>query len=397
MRGWGNMDFKMAIKLAIKSITSNKMRTFLTMLGIIIGVSAVIILVAVAQGTTQEVTERIESMGTNLISVSIRGRGIDTYLKYEEVIELEDKYGVSGVAPSVSGNVTVKYGIESMEDVGLEGANEEYTEVRNHKLEYGRFITPLDVEYRQKIAVLGSEVVSEIFDGENPIGEKIQIDGTDFQVVGVLEEKGSSLGGSSDEKILIPISTAQRFLNSVGIRSIYIQAESPEVVETVEAQIEEYLLKRFNNDEDSYRIFNQSEMLSTVNEVTGNMTLMLGGIAAISLLVGGIGIMNIMLVSVTERTKEIGIRKAIGAKRKDILIQFLLESAVISGMGGLIGVALGVGGSELLTKYAGINTSITILIILISYGFSIVIGMFFGIYPANKASKLKPVDALRFE
>lgn len=390
------MNFITTIKLALKSIVSNKMRTFLTMLGIIIGVSAVIVLVSVAKGTTEQVTESIESMGTNLISVNVNGRGLRTAVSYAEVLELNEKPGISSMAPVVSGQATAKYGTESI-SIAIEGVDENYQVVQNHKAEAGRFITPIDVEYRQKIALLGSEVVSELFNNENPVGETIQLNGTNFKVVGVLEEKGSSLGGSSDNKILIPISTAQRFLKSTGVRNIYIQAESSEVVTNVQNEVESYLLKKFDNDEDAYRIFNQTEMLSTVSEVTSSMTLMLGGIAAISLIVGGIGIMNIMLVSVTERTREIGIRKSIGAKRKNILIQFLLESSVLSGVGGLIGVLFGIGGSSLLTRFVGVNTKIEPMILIISFSFSIIVGMFFGIYPANKASKLKPVDALRFE
>jgi putative ABC transport system permease protein len=390
------MDFKMAIKVALKNIRTNKMRTFLTMLGIIIGVSAVIILVSVAQGTTENITKRIESLGTNLLSISIIGRGTEDSISMEEIEKLKNKKGIDSVAPVVNGNVTVKYETETM-DVTLEGVDQNYSNVRNHHSEYGRAINPIDVEYRQKIVLLGSEVKNELFGDANPIGEKIQINGNDFKVVGVLEEKGSSLGGNNDEKILIPISTAQRFLRTTGIRNIYIQATSADIVEDVQVEVENFLLKKFNNDEDAYRVFNQAEMLSTMGEVTNNMTMMLGGIAAISLLVGGIGIMNIMLVSVTERTREIGIRKAIGAKRKDILIQFLLESAVISGLGGLIGVLLGIGGSDLLTRFFSLNTKISPFILIISYSFSIIVGMFFGIYPASKASKLKPVDALRFE
>lgn len=390
------MDFKMAVKVALKNIRTNKMRTFLTMLGIIIGVSAVIILVSVAQGTTENITKRIESLGTNLLSISIRGRGTEDSISMEEIEKLKNKKGIDSVAPVVNGNVTVKYETETM-DVTLEGVDQNYSNVRNHHSEYGRAINPIDVEYRQKIVLLGSEVKNELFGDANPIGEKIQINGNDFKVVGVLEEKGSSLGGNNDEKILIPISTAQRFLRTTGIRNIYIQATSADIVEDVQVEVENFLLKKFNNDEDAYRVFNQAEMLSTMGEVTNNMTMMLGGIAAISLLVGGIGIMNIMLVSVTERTREIGIRKAIGAKRKDILIQFLLESAVISGLGGLIGVLLGIGGSDLITRFFSLNTKISPFILIISYSFSIIVGMFFGIYPASKASKLKPVDALRFE
>lgn len=390
------MSFAKAVKMAYKEIVGNKMRTFLTMLGIIIGVSAVIIMVSIVQGTTSRITERLESMGTNLLSVRIMGRGADSFLEYDEVLSLSDKYGILGVAPVASGNATVKYGTNTM-DITVEGVDESYQSVRNHTVQSGRFIAPLDVKYRHKVILLGSEVVKELFTIQNPIGETVKLNGSNYTVIGVLEEKGSSIGGSNDEKVLIPISTAQRFLKTEGIRSLFIQAESAEMVDVAYAELEKFLLNRFKNDEDAFRIFNQSEMLSTVNEVTNNMALMLGGIAAISLIVGGIGIMNIMLVSVTERTREIGIRKAIGAKRKDILIQFLIESATISGFGGIIGVIIGLAGNKMLNMFAGINTKSTVSVLVIAFSFSLIVGVFFGIYPANKASKLKPVDALRFE
>lgn len=390
------MSFSKAVKMAYKEIVGNKMRTFLTMLGIIIGVSAVIIMVSIVQGTTSRITESLESMGTNLLSVRITGRGADSFLEYDEVLSLSDKYGILGVAPVASGNATIKYGTNTM-DITVEGVDENYQSVRNHTVQRGRFITPLDVEYRHKVILLGSEVVKELFTIQNPIGETVKLNGSNYTVIGVLEEKGSSIGGSNDEKVLIPISTAQRFLKIKGIRSLFIQAESAEMVDVAYAELEKFLLNRFKNDEDAFRIFNQSEMLSTVNEVTNNMALMLGGIAAISLIVGGIGIMNIMLVSVTERTREIGIRKAIGAKRKDILIQFLIESATISGFGGIIGVIIGLAGNKLLNMLAGINTKPTVSVLVIAFSFSLIVGVFFGIYPANKASKLRPVDALRFE
>lgn len=389
------MSLSMTIKLAIKAILANKMRTLLTMLGIIIGTSAVIILVSVAQGTTNAVTDSIESMGTNLLSVSINGWGLDTALDYEEVKALNEIKGIDGVSPIINGQTSVKYGLDSSE-VSLEGVDEAYSYVRKQNVSMGRFILPLDILSRHKIVLLGSDVVDELFGYANPVGETVSLNGLNFLVVGVLEEKENSIGGSSNNKVIIPISTAERFLKSPGVQDIYIQAESPELVNEVQSQIETFLYKKFDGNEDAYSVFNQADMLSTVNEVTGSMTMMLGGIAAISLIVGGIGIMNIMLVSVTERTKEIGIRKAIGAKRKDILRQFLLESAVISGIGGLLGVIIGVVGSYTI-NLAGISASIVLNTLFIAFSFSLMIGMFFGIYPANKASKLKPVEALRFE
>jgi len=390
------MNFYEAVKMAYREITGNKLRTLLTMLGIIIGVSAVIIMVSVVQGTTDSVTERIQSMGTNLISVRIMGRGADNYIEYEEALALAEEYGVSGVAPVTSGNATIKFGTNTM-DLTVEGVDENYAAVRNHNIQYGRFITPLDVEYRHKVTLLGVDVVEELFGQTDPVGEIVKINGNNFTVIGVLEEKGSTIGGSSDEKALIPITTAQRLFKSAGIRNLYVQAKSPQLVDLVYTEIEQFLLKRFKNDEEAFRIFNQTELLSTINEVTNNMALMLGGIAAISLIVGGIGIMNIMLVSVTERTREIGIRKAIGAKRKDILIQFLIESATISMIGGFLGIVVGILGNKLLKMFFNINTRVTLYILFIALSFSVLVGIFFGIYPANKASKLKPVDALRFE
>lgn len=391
------MNFTMAVKLAINGIVGNKMRTFLTMLGIIIGVSAVIILVSVAQGTKASVTENIESMGTNLVSVTITGRGSRTSISYDEAMSLSDQYGIVGVAPVISGRITAKFGTKIMENVSLEGVNTEYQVVRNQKAQNGRFILPIDVEHRQQVAVLGKEVVQELFGFVNPVGENILINGNNFRVVGVLEEKGSTMQGSSDEKIVIPVTTSQRLLKLEGIRSISLQAESPQKVALVVAQVENFLAKKFKNDLDAYRVFNQTEMLTTINEITNSMTMMLAGIAAISLLVGGIGIMNIMLVTVTERTKEIGIRKAIGARRRDIMIQFLLESAVLSGVGGIIGIIAGLSGNALITQLVGINTESSFLILATAFIFSLLVGMFFGIYPAAKASRMRPMDALRFE
>lgn len=381
------------IKLAIAGIQANKLRSFLTMLGVIIGVAAVIVLVSIGEGTSKSVTDRIQGMGSNLISVNIRNSRIS--LTYDEVMQWKERTGVQAIAPVVSGNVTVKYANKKY-DTSLEGVNDEYQEVRNHKVQRGRFIIPTDISFRQKVVLLGTEVSSQLFGNVNPVGETVKINGQNFKVVGLLEEKGSQSMGSNDDKVIIPLSTAQRLLSSVGIRSVYIQAESPEAVDTVVFQINN-ILSRKTNDTDDYRVFNQAEMLSTVNQVTGTLTAMLGGIAGISLVVGGIGIMNIMLVSVTERTREIGIRKAIGAKRKDILRQFLIEALVVSCAGGIIGIILGIGGSRILGSVMSIQTAVSLKIIAIAFGFSVLIGIVFGIYPANKAAKLNPIEALRFE
>lgn len=389
------MDFSQAVRLAIAGIKSNKMRSFLTMLGVIIGVSTVIILVSVGQGSAQQVTGQIESLGSNLISVNIRGRGDVKGLSYQDALKLGDRPAVSGIAPTLSGNVTVKYGTKEAE-TSLEGTNDQYAKVRNQKTGQGRFLLPVDIDYRQKVVLLGSEVSSKLFGFGNPLGQEVKINGVKFKVVGVLEKKGSSFGGSGDDKVVIPITTAMRLLANPQISSISLQVKSKEDVDLVVSQLESALLRKFK-DEDNYRVFNQAEMLSTMNQVTGTLTMMLGGIAGVSLLVGGIGIMNIMLVSVTERTREIGIRKAIGAKRRDILRQFLVEAVVISSMGGILGILVGILGSKAIGALMNMTLVTSPQIMLLAFSFSVLVGVVFGLFPANKASRLKPIDALRFE
>ncbi|AVX30673.1 putative ABC transport system permease protein [Carboxydocella thermautotrophica] len=383
------------IKLAWAGIKANKLRSFLTMLGVIIGVAAVIILVSIAQGTSQSVTGRIQGLGSNLVSVSLRSSEIDDTLTYEEVLKWQERPGVKGVAPVLNGNVTVKYGNKKY-DTSLEGVTPEYEEVRNFHTQRGRFLLDSDVSLRQRVALVGTEVAKELFGQTNPVGKTIKINGENFVVVGLLEEKGAASFGSNDDKVMIPLSTAERLLNTRGIRFVYVQATSPEDVDGVVAQLDNLLYRKLKNT-DAYRVFSQAEMLSTVSQVTGMLTLMLGGIAGISLLVGGIGIMNIMLVTVTERTREIGIRKAIGARRRDILRQFLIEALVVSGAGGLFGIVLGVAGSKLLNQFLGVSAAISWQIIGIAFGFALLVGVIFGIYPANKAAKLNPIEALRYQ
>lgn len=389
------MNLLQAMRLALGAIWSNKLRSFLTMLGVIIGVFAVVALVSLGQGATSRVTEQVQGMGSNLITLYIRGRGPLSSLTYDEAMDLAARSGVRAVAPVVNGQVTVKYGNQSASTT-LEGTTPDYPSVRSYNIEWGRFLAPVDIQNRQKVAVLGADVVETLFAGTNPLGREIRIDGTAFTVVGVLEKKGTSMGGSNDDKVIIPVSTAQRLLRDAGVRTVYIQAESPEAVNQVVAGLEAVMQRRFR-DEDAYRVFNQAEILDTVSQVTGTLTLMLGGIAGISLLVGGIGIMNIMLVSVTERTREIGITKALGAKKRDILWQFLVESAVISGLGGLVGLLLGYGLVRTISKFTGLTAVFSPQVVAVAVLFSLFVGVFFGIYPANKAANLNPIEALRAE
>ncbi|WP_310832266.1 ABC transporter permease [Paenibacillus pedocola] len=385
-----------SMKMAFKSILSSKIRAFLTMLGIIIGVSSVIALVSVGQGTTSQITESLSSLGTNQLTVNIMGRGATTSLTFEEALALGDIEGVENVSPVISGNVTAKHGTENV-SVSVEGIIPAYEDVQDFHVQSGRFLLDIDTEYRQKVALIGTDTAEDLFGTDSPVGEKVQLNGTSFKIVGLLESKGSTSGGSSDEKILIPISTAERFLQSKGVRSITITTTSNDNVEDVKTKLESALDAKFSGAENSYSVFDSQEMLETVNETSNTLSLALGGIAGISLFVGGIGIMNIMIVSVNERTREIGIRKAIGAKKMNILMQFMIESVVLSGVGGLIGVGLGLGASWAVGNYTTMNVATSWNMVLISFSFSLIIGVVFGMIPANKAARMRPIYALRNE
>lgn len=393
------MDLLQTMKIAFRGILDNKLRSFLTMLGIIIGVTSVIALVSIGRGATAQVTEQIQSLGSNLLTINIMGRGANTTLSYEQAMEFSNSPYISGVAPVITGNVTAKHGNQNS-DVQVQGTNGDFFAVRNFKVSRGRILTPTDVNMRQKVAVLGAQIAEDLFGFVDPLGQEIKMKGQIFKVVGILESS-SSMMGSNDEEILIPITVAERLLQTRGVRLLYVQAASKDTVPLANDEISSRLSKIFktntNSDFDSFRIFDQTQMLDTINQTTGTLTMMLGGIAAISLLVGGIGIMNIMLVSVTERTREIGIRKALGARKRDVMSQFLIESLVVSGIGGIIGVITGLFLSRGIAQLMNINVKITYPVVAMAFCFSLLVGVFFGLYPANKASNLKPIEALRYE
>ena len=391
------MKLNRLLKMSLSSVYNNKIRSFLTMLGIIIGISSVIVLVGMGEGTKQQVASQIQQLGTNLITVNLTG-GRSTSSSNADIDELKTKPGIGGIAPALTqGSVNIKGG-DNTATTSMTATTLNYSEIRKIDVSSGRFLSQSDVENRYKVAVVGADVANELYNTTDVIGNTINVNGVDFSIIGVLQQQGGgSSSGSNDDTIILPISTAQRLLKNTNIRTFYVEATDQSSMDKAMGYLQLFLNKKFNNDTKSYRIFNQTSLLDTANQTNDSMTTMLSGVAAISLVVGGIGIMNIMLVSVIERTKEIGIRKAIGAKRKVILSQFLIEATFISGFGGILGVLFGYLGSYIMKTAFKTPVVIANNVVLGSFAFSLIIGIVFGMYPANKASKLNPIEALRFE
>ncbi|MBI2873693.1 MAG: ABC transporter permease [Firmicutes bacterium] len=393
------MNWLQGIPLAWEGIKSNKLRSFLTMLGIIIGVGAVISLVSVAQGASSRITAQLENLGTNLILITpFRGTDLteqDAAELMERVSSLRQAAPILGLASS-----SLQAGGNEYEPLMPgQGVTPEYAEVRDFKVAVGRFIRKEDLETRAKVAVIGRKVADGLFNLPYPIGQEFWLDGHPMLVVGILESKGASMGQDYDDMVFIPLSTAQRFNRSATVSTIYAQARNKDVAELAVNHITAiYQVKsRRTGGQLPIRVTSQDQLLSTLSTTTQTLSLMLGAIAGISLLVGGIGIMNIMLVSVTERTREIGIRKAIGAKKRFILAQFLVESIVISLTGGLLGIMLGVGGSMLIGRFSVLPVAVSLPAVAVSFTFAALIGLFFGVYPAMKAANLDPIEALRYQ
>ncbi len=401
-------------RIALRALSRNKMRSFLTGLGIIIGVGAVIAMVSIGEGAKRGIESRFASMGTNLLFVrpgSQNQRGVHggwgsmTTLKEEDAAAIETQCpAVMYVSPSVSARAQTVYGNKNW-NTSISGTGARYPEVRNWDVESGMYFDDPMVKAAAKVCVLGADVKTNLFEDEDPIGKVIRIKKIPFKVLGVLKKRGESGGfGSRDDMICIPYTTAMRRLQGIDyIQSIDVRAVSAEKMAEAQAQIEDLLRVRHRiapGAEDDFNVGNMSEIAESAAESTKMMTVLLGSIAGISLLVGGIGIMNIMLVSVTERIREIGLRMAIGAREKDILLQFLTEAIVLSLLGGLIGIAFGVGASKLLKNikmFSTITTVVTLDSVLLSFFFAAAIGIFFGFYPARKASRLDPIEALRYE
>ncbi|MBP7654073.1 ABC transporter permease [Candidatus Dependentiae bacterium] len=402
------MLFWELIKTAINGILTHKLRSLLTMLNIIIKIDAIITMISLGEGAKQSVTNSIKELGSNLLFVSpgMHRRGAvqsgnvqNLNLEDGDSIKNNVKY-VVGVAPENSKNMQVKY-YNKNTNTTIIGVTEVYSDIRNYKLETGRFINETDVRTVKRVCIIGKTVQTELFGELNPIGMTIKIKGVSFDIIGVLKEKGQSGFRDNDDLIFTPLSTFQKRLTGNDfLQTIVVQVSDEKYMSEVQDQIEELIRARHKiqyGQESDFNIRNQAEIISQVNTVTKTLTYLLAGVAAVSLLVGGIGIMNIMLVSVTERTREIGIRKAIGAKKKDILTQFLFESVMVSFTGGILGILTGYLLSYIASNAAGFTTVVTVSSILISFCFSIAVGLFFGIYPANKAANLKPIEALRYE
>jgi len=415
------MNLIESIRMALRSLRANKLRAGLTMLGIIIGTGAVIALLAVGQGAQAEITSQIQSIGSNLIFVfpgqlqqgagkgTLRIVRMLTRQDAEAIADTSRNPHVAAVAPEIDRSVTLTYDGNSV-SVSAVGTTPEYQYVRNFPTQYGEFFTAGDEDAAARVAVLGSTTAEDLFgEPEDAVGETIRVNGVPFKVIGVLEGKGGQgmMGGSRDSVAILPLSTAQkrlfsgRMVTEGGVRVDFINVSAVDEA-SIDPAIEEitWTLRDRHDiqyEEDDFSVASQQDILSVAGQITSILTIVLGAIAGISLLVGGIGIMNIMLVSVTERTREIGIRKAVGAKRSDILWQFLIESIVLSVVGGVVGIAFGWGVALLVKRLAQLTTYVSAQAVTLAVGFSIAEGLFFGIYPASRASNLNPIDALRYE
>lgn len=408
------IDFESTFKIALRSLKVNKMRSILTSLGIIIGVSAVIIMLAVGEGAKAKISKEVESMGSNLLmvmsgsstanGVRVGGGSQPTLTIGDAEAILKDCPSVLEVAPIVS---EVKQTVFSNQNwsTAVYGVTPSYMRIKDWDVDAGRIITDEDVKNSTKVAFLGTTVVTNLFGDLDPVGKTIRIAGMPFKVAGILQGKGQSgMGQDQDDCILIPLTTAQKKLFGTQfpgvVKFIQVQAQSGDELLDAQDEIKALLEERHNigkNKDDDFTIRNFTQMMETIKQVTNTMTILLGSIASVSLLVGGIGIMNIMLVSVTERTKEIGIRMAIGAKINDIRVQFLIEALLLSLAGGLAGVVIGIIGAKAIQFLSDLSILISPFSIILSFGFSGLVGIAFGFYPAYKASLLNPIDALRYE
>ena len=364
------------------------------MLGLVIGIASVIILVGIGNGTSSSITSQVQSLGTDVLTLNINSS--DYYIDYADIGNLLKLDNISAIAPykNVTGTVS-RLGTESTR-ANIIATTPSYLDTLGLTISAGRLLSMIDIENYSKVCLIGNDLAEEIFSLSNPVGQSIKIEGDNYTVIGVLTSQGSSFGSNIDEIIVIPFTTAKYLGSDTSINSLYIKVTDEDLIDDTTNLLESYIENVLGIESDYFSVSSQDSMLSTMDNINNTMSLLLGGIASISLIVGGIGVMNVMLVSVTERTKEIGIRKALGAKRRDILIQFLTEALVLCLVGGLIGVIIGISVGTLLGRM-GYTFTPTIFIILLAFVSSALIGTIFGIFPANKASKLNPIEALHAE
>ncbi len=403
------MTYWLLLKTAMQSIRLNWLRTLLTLLGIVIGVGSVIAMTAVGQGAQKAVVARISAMGSNLLIVTPSasrsggvnfGRGFRSTLYTRDVDFLRKTLTyASGLTPVVNGSGQLVWGASNYSS-NVQGVNVEYLQVRNREIESGVMFTDSEQMSRATVAVVGQTVIKELFAGQDPVGQKIRIGNIPFTVIGTLKPTGAGFGGDNDDVVIVPYTTVQaRLSGSTSVNQIWVQALDENSMSALQEELTQSLraVHRLSAAApDDFNIRNQADMIELVSESTETFTLLLGAIAGISLLVGGIGIMNMMLVAVTERTKEIGLRIAVGARGSDIMLQFLMESVLICIMGGLLGLLFGVGGAYVLQHFFSVNTALSSDTMIISVGFAAFVGVAFGLYPAYRASKLDPIEALRY-
>lgn len=364
------------------------------MLGLIIGIASVIILVGLGSGTTSEVTSQVQSLGTDILTLTIQSE--DASLEYSQIDEIEQISNIDSVAPYKSVSSTVSVDGTTSEKASIIATTQDYMDVMNLTISSGRLLSVIDLENYSKVCLLGSDIAESLFDTdetETIVGEKIKLDGDSYTIIGILTATGSSMGTNVDEMLIIPFTTAKYLGSDTTISDLYIKVSDEDLIDTTISFVESYIETNLGITTDYFSVSSQDSMLDTMEDVNDTLSLLLGGIASISLIVGGIGVMNVMLVSVTERTKEIGIRKALGAKKSDIMIQFLIEALVLCICGGIIGVIAGLGIGTLLGNM-GYSFSPSTSIVIIAFSSSALIGIIFGIFPANKAAKLNPIEAL---
>ena len=379
------------LKGSLKNIKNNKLRSALTMLGLVIGIASVIILVGIGNGTSNQVTSQVQSLGTNVLTLNINSS--DTSLEYSQLDNLLKIDNIESVAPYKSVSSTVTRGDTTSQRASIISTTQEYMNTTNLTISKGRILSVIDLENNSKVCLLGNDIASTLFSLSNPIEQTIKINGDNYTVIGVITAVGNSMGSNIDDMIIIPFTTAKYLGSDTSINSLYIKVQDENKIEKTTSLIENYITQTLGITTDYFSVSSQDSMLDTMESVNDTLSLLLAGIASISLIVGGIGVMNVMLVSVTERTKEIGIRKALGAKRSDVLVQFLIEALVLCICGGIIGVISGILIGTVLGKMGYTFTPNTSIIIL-SFSSSALIGIIFGIFPARKAAKLNPIDAL---